>query len=314
MSNSRPTYSSSSRDCPVVDGIRQIQRIAVRNAEVGGGIPISRALPTRERRTLGAWCFLDHAGPSVFSGSSQGMDVGPHPHIGLQTFTWMIEGEVLHRDSLGSEQVIRPGQVNLMTAGRGIAHTEQSTGEQRRLHAAQLWIALPAEHANTAPRFDHYPDLPCWLHDEVKHTLLVGEFEQYRSPVSTFSPLIAIDLEWQADGYLQLPLRKDFEIGLLPLIAAFEVNDEKFSPDEFAYLGINLNRIELRAKKGSRALLIGGLPLTEEILIWWNFVGHSKQEISRAQRDWEQGNSRFPDVVGYCGPRMTAPRLPWSDD
>ncbi|CAI2457993.1 pirin family protein [Serratia liquefaciens] len=313
MSNSRPTYSSSSRDCPVVDGIRQIQRIAVRNAEVGG-IPISRALPTRERRTLGAWCFLDHAGPSVFSGSSQGMDVGPHPHIGLQTFTWMIEGEVLHRDSLGSEQVIRPGQVNLMTAGRGIAHTEQSTGEQRRLHAAQLWIALPAEHADTAPRFDHYPDLPCWLHDEVKHTLLVGEFEQYRSPVSTFSPLIAMDLEWQADGYLQLPLRKDFEIGSLPLIGAFEVNDEKFSPDEFAYLGINLNRIELRAKKGSRALLIGGLPLTEEILIWWNFVGHSKQEISRAQRDWEQGNSRFPDVVGYCGPRMTAPRLPWSDD
>lgn len=239
MSNSRPTYSSSSRDCPVVDGIRQIQRIAVRNAEVGG-IPISRALPTRERRTLGAWCFLDHAGPSVFSGSSQEMDVGPHPHIGLQTFTWMIEGEVLHRDSLGSEQVIRPGQVNLMTAGRGIAHTEQSTGEQRRLHAAQLWIALPAEHADTAPRFDHYPDLPCWLHDEVKHTLLVGAFEQYRSPVSTFSPLIAMDLEWQADGYLQLPLRKDFEIGLLPLIGAFEVNDEKFSPDEFAYLGINL--------------------------------------------------------------------------
>lgn len=128
MSNSRPTHSSSSRDCPVVEGVRQIQRITARNAEVGG-IPINRALPTRERRTVGAWCFLDHTGPSVFSGSSKGMDVGPHPHIGLQTFTWMIEGEVLHRDSLGSEQVIRPGQVNLMTAGRGIAHTEESTGK-----------------------------------------------------------------------------------------------------------------------------------------------------------------------------------------
>jgi redox-sensitive bicupin YhaK (pirin superfamily) len=141
----------------------------------------------------------------------------------------------------------------------------------------------------------------------------VGEFEKYRSPVFTLSPLIAIDLEWLADGYLQLPLREDFEIGFLPLIGAFEVNDEKFSPDEFAYLGRNLNRIELHARKGSRALLIGGLPLNEEILIWWNFVGHNKQEITQAQRDWEQGNTRFPEVSGYYGQRMTAPRLPWSD-
>lgn len=152
MSQPRPTLSSPSRECPVVDGVRQIQRIAVRNAEVGG-IPINRALPTRERRTVGAWCFLDHAGPTVFNGTSPGMDVGPHPHTGLQTFTWMIEGEVLHRDSLGSEQVIRPGQVNLMTAGHGIAHTEQSVGEQRRLHAAQLWIALP--------------NMPTWRHASI---------------------------------------------------------------------------------------------------------------------------------------------------
>jgi len=312
MSNSRPTHSSSSRDCPVVEGVRQIQRITARNAEVGG-IPINRALPTRERRTVGAWCFLDHAGPSVFSGSSKGMDVGPHPHIGLQTFTWMIEGEVLHRDSLGSEQVIRPGQVNLMTAGRGIAHTEQSTGEDRRLHAAQLWIALPAGDADMAPRFDHYPDLPSWEKNGVRHTLLGGELEKSRSPVFTFSPLIAIDLAWQSDGYLPLPLREDYEIGFLPLVGAIEVNDEKFSPDEFAYLGMNLNQIGLNAKKGSRALLIGGVPLNEEILIWWNFVGHSKQDITQAQHDWEQGNSRFPDVSGYSGPRMTAPRLPWSE-
>lgn len=131
MSHSRPTPSSSSRLCPTPDGASQIQRIAVRTAEVGG-VPIARALPTRERRTVGAWCFLDHAGPTVFNGDDPGMDVGPHPHTGLQTFTWMIEGEVLHRDSLGSEQLIRPGQVNLMTAGRGIAHTEQSAGKQRR--------------------------------------------------------------------------------------------------------------------------------------------------------------------------------------
>ncbi|CAI0740109.1 pirin family protein [Serratia ficaria] len=312
MSHSRPTPSSSSRLCPTPDGASQIQRIAVRTAEVGG-VPIARALPTRERRTVGAWCFLDHAGPTVFNGDDPGMDVGPHPHTGLQTFTWMIEGEVLHRDSLGSEQLIRPGQVNLMTAGRGIAHTEQSAGKQRRLHAAQLWIALPAEHADMAPRFDHYPDLPQWLDGNVNHRLLVGEFGQYRSPVFTLSPIIALDLEWQADGDLQLPLNNNYEIGLLPLIGAFELNDEKFSPDEFAYLGMNINSIGLKAAKGSRGLLIGGVPLNEEILIWWNFVGHTREEIIQAQRDWEQGNSRFPEVNGYSGGRMTAPRLPWSD-
>ena len=186
---------------PVVDGVRQIQRIAVRNAEVGAFRSTARCQP--ERRTVGAWCFLDHAGPTVFSGTSSGMDVGPHPHIGLQTFTWMIEGEVLHRDSLGSEQVIRPGQVNLMTAGHGIAHTEQSVGEPRRLHAAQLWIALPAEHADMAPRFDHYPDLPQWQNSGVNHRLLVGEFGAYRSPVFTLSPLIAIDMEWQEAATVQ---------------------------------------------------------------------------------------------------------------
>jgi redox-sensitive bicupin YhaK (pirin superfamily) len=270
-------------------------------------------LPTRERRTVGAWCFLDHAGPTVFNGTSPGMDVGPHPHIGLQTFTWMIEGEVLHRDSLGSEQVIRPGQVNLMTAGRGIAHTEQSVGEQRRLHAAQLWIALPAKHADMAPRFDHYPDLPQWQNNGVNHRLLVGEFGAYRSPVFTFSPLIAIDMEWQEAARIELPLRDDYEIGFLPLIGAFELNGETFSPDEFAYLGMKNNSIGLNARKGSRGLLIGGVPLNEEILIWWNFVGHTKAEITQAQHDWEQEAPRFPAVDGYSGERMTAPRLPWSD-
>ncbi len=287
-----------------------IQHIPVRHAEVGG-IPINRALPTRGRRTVGPWCFLDHAGPAVFTGSAAGMDVGPHPHIGLQTFTWMIEGEVLHRDSLGSEQVIRPGQVNLMTAGRGITHTEQSTGTPRRLHAAQLWIALPAAQAAMMPRFDHYPDLPQWRQAGVNHTLLIGEWQQYRSPVFSVSPLIAMDLQWQEDGKLQLPLRDDFEMGFLPLIGTFTLNDETCSPDEFAYLGIKRSALELSANKGSRGLLIGGVPLNEDIVIWWNFVAHDKNEIAQAQQDWQQGNARFSDVPGYNGPRMVAPELPW---
>ena len=133
---------------------QQWQRIASRLTDVGG-IPVARAIPVKERRTIGPWCFLDHIGPTRFAPGAPGMDVGPHPHIALQTFTWMVEGEILHRDSLGSKQVIRPGQVNLMTAGRGIAHTEESVPNQPDLHAAQLWIALPEADQHTPPRFDH---------------------------------------------------------------------------------------------------------------------------------------------------------------
>ncbi|MGI1072942.1 pirin family protein, partial [Pseudomonas aeruginosa] len=132
---------SSSRDCPERRE-HLLQRVTARAAEIGGGITVSRLMPSRQRRMIGAWCFLDHAGPAEFEPGG-GLAVGPHPHIGLQTFTWMIQGEALHRDSLGNVQVIRPGQVNLMTAGHGIAHTEESLPDERHAHAAQLWIALP---------------------------------------------------------------------------------------------------------------------------------------------------------------------------
>nr|WP_238996378.1 pirin family protein [Pluralibacter gergoviae] len=150
------------------------QRISARVTDVGG-IGVSRALPVRERRLIGAWCFLDHAGPAVFERGQEGMHVAPHPHVGLQTFTWMLDGEVLHRDSLGYRQIIRPGQVNLMTAGRGIAHSEDTAPGHTRLHAAQLWIALPDAARNMPPRFDHYPELPQWQKDAIDFTLLVGD-------------------------------------------------------------------------------------------------------------------------------------------
>ena len=138
-----------------------IQKITANIKDVGG-IPVARLLPTAKRRSIGAWCFLDHAGPSVFAEGEAGLQVGAHPHIGLQTFTWMLAGEVLHKDSLGNEQMIRPNQVNLMTAGRGISHTEQTPSHSREVHAVQLWIALPESAQHTAPQFQHYPDLPMW--------------------------------------------------------------------------------------------------------------------------------------------------------
>ncbi|GGY04943.1 putative quercetin 2,3-dioxygenase [Litchfieldella qijiaojingensis] len=301
---------SSSLDCPVVAGKRLIQHIAPRTADVGG-IPVNRVLPSRQRRLVGAWCFLDHAGPSVFKGGSAGLRVGPHPHIGLQTFTWMIEGEVLHRDSLGNEQVIRPGQVNLMTAGRGISHTEESVPGESHLHAAQLWIALPEAHRNTEPRFDHYPDLPRWQAQGVELTLLTGEFAGHQAPTLAFSPLMGVDLHGLQSTMLSLPLRNDFEYALLPLEGELEIDGEPFATNELAYLGRGRDSVEVALPEGGRAILVGGEPLEEEVLIWWNFVGHGKTEIAEAQRDWEAGSERFGHIPQYQGERLMPPPLPW---
>ncbi|MFY0990058.1 pirin family protein [Halomonas sp. C05BenzN] len=303
--------ASSSLDCPVVEGRRQVQHVAARVADVGG-IPIHRVLPSRQRRLVGAWCFLDHAGPVVFRGDSRGMRVGPHPHTGLQTFTWMIAGEVLHRDSLGSEQVIRPGQVNLMTAGRGISHTEESLLEDPQLHAAQLWIALPYAHRHTVPRFDHYPDLPVWREEGVTLTLLVGEFAGHEAPTLSFSPLVGLDLDAESDATLRLPLRPEFEYALLPLEGQPTLEGEALVTDELAYLGRGRDALELALPAGARVLLLGGEPLGEEVLIWWNFVGHSKAEIAEAQREWEAGGERFGRVAGFSDDeRLMPPPLPW---
>jgi len=290
------------------------QRIAARTAEIGGSLPVKRVLPVRERRTIGAWCFLDHAGPATFE-SGSGMRVDAHPHIGLQTFTWMIEGEVLHRDSLGNEQVIRPGQVNLMTAGRGVAHTETSAEGQRRLHAAQLWIALPPDLADCAPDFAHYPRLPQWHLGGCRATLLAGSFAGHTAPTRVHSPLVGLDLFSPGGAAIGLPLEQDFEYGLLPLTGEAHIGDARFAADEFAYLAPGREALALDLEPGTRLLLIGGEPRRDEIVIWWNFVGRNKAEIAAAHRDW--GNElagqgrRFGAVSGDDAPPLAAPPLPW---
>lgn len=301
---------SHSSDCPLNNGVRAIQRVTSRSAEVGGGIPVNRLLPSRQRRMVGAWCFLDHAGPAAFT-SGNGLRVGPHPHIGLQTFTWMIAGEVLHRDSLGHVQVIRPGQVNLMTAGHGITHTEESLSGEAQLHAVQLWIALPAAERDRPPMFDHYAELPRWQADGFEVTLLAGSFGQYIAPARTFSPLVGLDLAAKDATGTRLALEQGHEYGVLPLTGEWSINGEVFGPNEFAYLGRGLASLELEASAGARAVLLGGEPFAEETFLWWNFVGHSKAEIAQAQREWEEGGARFGEVKGFDGPRLVAPPLPW---
>ena len=285
-------------------------RIAARTAEIGGGVPVARTLPSRLKRTIGAWCFLDHAGPARFAPGG-GLRVGPHPHTGLQTFTWMLEGEVLHRDSLGHRQLIRPGQVNLMTAGHGISHSEESADGETRLHTAQLWIALPARVAEMAPRFDHYPELPRWQAQGVESVLLVGEFSGRRSPVAVHSPLLGLDLFSAAGAELTLPLDPAFEHGLMPLTGPASAQGQALAPDELLYLPPGARQLQLTLAPGTRALLIGGAPLGEDITLWWNFVGRDKAYIAQAQRDWQAGSARFGQVAGFDGPRLDAPPLPW---
>jgi redox-sensitive bicupin YhaK (pirin superfamily) len=201
-----------------------IQRIATRETELGAGLNIRRALPTRHRRMVGAWCFLDHIGPIDFAPDA-GLHVGARPHIGLQTFTWPVAGEILHRDSLGNEQLIRPGQVNLMTAGHGIAHTEDSPQPGQHLHATQLWIALPPEQRDCPPDFAHYPDLPTWTTDCAQFTLLAGHYQHNHAPTLIYTPLLGLDIT--AAG-------------------------ETLGRDEFLYLEAGRNHLQLKLPAGSK--------------------------------------------------------------
>lgn len=275
----------------------ELQRIASRIKDVGG-IPVARGLPVKERRLIGAWCFLDHAGPAVFQSDRESMHVAPHPHTGLQTFTWMLEGEILHRDSLGYEQLIRPGQVNLMTAGRGISHSEDSVPGCLTLHAAQLWIALPEAVKDMPPRFDHYPNLPKWQDDGIDFTLLTGDYFGHRAPTLNFSELVGVDIAARQAATLELPLRGDFEYGLFVLEGEAHIGRETFGQNELAYVAPGHAELPLTLRENSRVLLLGGEPLGEEVLMWWNFVGRSKEELRRAVEEWNAGDARFGTVPG----------------
>ncbi len=283
------------------------QRYSSRAAIVGEDTPITRALPHRARRTVGAWCFLDHAGPVQF-GPGKGMHVGAHPHIGLQTFTWMIEGEVVHRDSLGHEQVIRPGQVNLMTAGRGIAHTEDSVADGARLHAAQLWIALPEGERWREPAFENYPDLPIVDTGGFRATVLAGRALGHTAPATIYTPLVGIDLKADGAARTVLPLQAEFEYAAMVLRGAATVGAETLAPGEWLYFAPGRDTLDVRCDAASQLLLLGGEPLGEDILIWWNFVARNQAEMQVALDNWNAG--RFAPVrPGSLAAPLKAPAL-----
>ncbi|MBX3703946.1 MAG: pirin family protein [Steroidobacteraceae bacterium] len=282
------------------------ERLEARRTLLGDGLEIRRALPHRHRRTVGAWCFLDHAGPADYA-AGRGVNVGPHPHIGLQTFSWMIEGAIQHRDSLGYEQWIRPGQVNLMTAGRGISHSEESpAGEPGRVQLAQLWIALPEAEADREPAFEHYPELPVVERGGFSVTVLAGEFTGERAPAKVYSPLLGLDLATPGEARATLPLRPDFEYAAMVLEGAADFDGATLEPGSLLYLGSGRDGLPVASSRAARLLLIGGEPLREEILIWWNFVARRREDIVQATHDWNLG-LRFGEVQGARSARLTAP-------
>ena len=280
-----------------------------RRAEVGG-FGVRRVLPRRERRTVGAWCFVDHMGPgSVEDG--HGLDIGPHPHIGLQTVTWLLDGAVLHRDSLGSEQVIRPGQLNLMTAGRGVSHAEETTGTHSgRLHGIQLWVAQPESTRHEAAAFEHHPELPTAELDNGVATVLIGSLGDARSPARRDTAHLGVDLDLRP-GRTQVPLDPAFEHALVVLDGAVAVGPHRLGPGHLGYLGVERAEVPIDAEEPARVLLIGGVPFPEPLLMWWNYVARTREEVTEAHREWTTRGDRFGSVASPV-PSIDAPGPPWA--
>jgi quercetin 2,3-dioxygenase len=284
-----------------------VQILAAREATVGR-LRVRRALPRLGRRTVGAWCFADHVGPAEVT-ETAGLDIGPHPHTCLQTVTWLVEGEVLHRDSLGSEQLIRPGQLNLMTAGRGVAHSEEaSPGYHGSLHGIQLWVAQPEDTRHGPPAFEHHPGLPQADLGNSRLTVLVGAFGGVESPARHDTPLLGVDAVLRR-GPGEWPLRQDFEYALIVLDGAIDLGQQVVEPGQLAYLGQGRDALQLSVREPSRALLLGGEPFVEPLLMWWNFVGRTREEIELANAQWQAGE-RFGRVASPLA-RIVAPPLIW---
>jgi quercetin 2,3-dioxygenase len=272
-----------------------------RDAQVGE-FRVRRALPRRGRRTVGAWCFADHMGPADVTENS-GLDVGPHPHIGLQTVTWLIDGQLLHRDSLGSEQVLRPGQLNLMTSGGAVSHAEEATGQYRgTLEGIQLWIALPEATRHGGADFEHRAALPQVELGGAVGTIIVGDFGDLTSPARHDTPLVGVELDLH--GPTTVPLRQEWEYAVVVLEGAVGVDGQALAPGKLGYLGRGRSELSLDVREPTRAMLLGGEPFDEPILMWWNFVARNRAEIDAAYTSWASQDDRFGRV------RSTLPWVP----
>ncbi|PNI10234.1 pirin [Arthrobacter sp. AFG7.2] len=291
-----------------------------REVPLGGvrAMNVRRTLPQRGLPTIGAWCFLDSFGPDRTA-----MSVLPHPHIGLQTVTWPLAGHIRHRDSVGSNVVVRPGELNIMTAGHGVSHSEfallppagQTLPVQRGL---QLWVALPDTERHRPPAFEQHRELPQVSGSGFTATVMVGELAGVTSPATMYSPIVGADVSCGGDAIL--PLNADFEHGILVLDGGLAVDGRELPPGPLGYLGTGRTELKVQALPETRFLLIGGEPFDEELLMWWNFVGRTHDEVEQARSDWEAQDglpetetaaARYGLVPGHGpGARSEAGRIP----
>lgn len=278
-----------------------------REAHIGPDSAVRRLLPQRHLRRIGAWCFFDHFGP-VPPGAG-GVSVGPHPHVGLQTATWLFEGDLVHLDSIGSRQRIRPGQLNLMTAGRGIAHSEDLAHAPRGVHGVQFWIALPDRARFVEPTFAHHPDLPLVQYAGIEALIVIGSTLDVTSPAHTYTPLLMAELRLPAGHDGPWPLRPDFEHALAVVEGAASIDGTPAAPG--ALIEVARGRPEVRLSCGSatKIVLIGGAPFDEALVLAWNWVVRTAQEAERARSMWARGEGYGDLSVFGDRQRISSPPL-----
>lgn len=279
-----------------------------REAQVGP-LTLHRVLPARGRRMIGPWCFFDRYGPLSFT-ENPPMDVAPHPHIGLQTLSWLFDGEIIHNDSLGSECLVGPGHLSLMTAGRGIAHAEQTPRENSgKLNGVQLWIALPDAVRSMPPAFQCTSDLGVVERPSGVVTVIAGDVSGQHSPGKFFSPTLGAEIKLHRNAAFDLPLDPSFEHGIMLVEGDAHAYTSQLERDTLYYLTPGYDEIRLKSEQGARLLLIGGAPFGEAILMWWNFVARTSEEMAEAHRRWE-AHALAGEVPRYTGARLEAPELP----
>lgn len=311
MSNLEP--EPAELDCAAGPAAR-IEILTPRDVPLGGprAMRVQRTLPQRQRSLIGAWCFADHYGPEDVR-VRPGMDVPPHPHTGLATVSWLFDGQIEHRDSAGVHAMVNPGELNLMTAGAGICHSEVSTSATTTLHGVQLWVALPESARHGARAFDHYAPEPIPLAAGTLRVFL-GSLGGASSPVRTHTPLLGAQLDLPAGSSAELAVDPTFEHGVLVDEGDVHIVEQTVRRHELAYQGTGYTtmRVHNIGPGPARAVLLGGPPFAEELLMWWNFVGRTHDEIAEYRSQWQAESDRFGGVSGYTGSlrRLPAPPMP----
>lgn len=296
-----------------------VEVLGPRDVPLGGprAMSVRRTLPQRARSLIGAWCFVDHFGPDRVADTG-GMVVPPHPHTGLQTVSWLFTGEVEHRDSAGFHAIVRPGELNLMSAGAGISHSEVSTPDTEVLHGVQLWVALPSATRFSERDFIHYVPDPVSGEGFVARVFL-GSLAGSTSPVPTYSPLVGAELSLQPGADVPLVIDSSFEHGFLVDTGSITVNGEPVLSGELAFVAAGAATVSIGSTDGARILVLGGPPFGESIVMWWNFVGRSHEEIVDFREQWQaeidtSHQARETDMFGLAAddPRepLPAPTLP----